>query len=147
MKALVEEFRQFAIRGNALQLAVAVVVGNAFSAIVNSLVADIITPLIGLFTPNQVDFKNLALVMRAAYTSSNGVAVPALTLNYGSFFETIFNFLIVSGSIFLVFKFLSMAKEHLFKSGEEQKTPEHEKPPEERLLEEIRDLLKARSAK
>lgn len=127
------EFKRFAIKGNALELAIAVVVGNAFSGIVNSLVADIITPLLGVIT-NNVDFKTLAWVVR-----------PEVVVKYGAFLQAIFNFVVVAFSIFLVFKVLSAARERLFRKEESQPAPPQEKSAEERLLEEIRDLLKNRS--
>lgn len=107
------------------------VVGQAFGAIVNSLVADIITPLLGLATGN-VDFKTLAWSVPRA---------PLTILHYGSFVQAIFNFLIISLSIFVVFKVLSAARKRLFNRGENA-VPTYEKPAQERLLEEIRDLLR-----
>lgn len=131
MRGIWQEFKSFAVKGNAFDLAIAVVVGNAFSGVVNSLVADIITPLIGLLT-NNVDFKTLEWAPHA------GVIVK-----YGSFIQSIFNFLIIALSIFLVFKFISVARKRLFREGEKA-VPQHEKPAQERLLEEIRDILKTR---
>ncbi|MBC7836725.1 large conductance mechanosensitive channel protein MscL [Acetobacteraceae bacterium] len=123
------EFRSFAIKGNAFELAIAVVIGNAFTLIVNSLVGDIITPLLGLMTGN-VDFKSLSFAAR-----------PDIIIKYGAFIQAVFNFLLVSLSIFVVFKILSGARKKLFREGEKS-VPAHEKSSEERLLEEIRDLLK-----
>ena len=123
------EFRNFAVKGNAFELAIAVVIGNAFSAIVNALVGGIVTPLLGLVTGN-VDFKALAWNIR-----------PDLAVQYGTFIQAVFNFLVVSFSIFIVFKLLTSARKRVFKEGEKA-VPEYEKPAEERLLEEIRDLLK-----
>ncbi len=123
------EFRGFAVKGNAFDLAIAVVIGNAFSAIVNSLVGDIITPLLGLITGN-VDFKALAWAVR-----------PEVVVHYGAFIQTIFNFLIISFSIFMIFKLMTAARKRVFREGEKA-VPEYEKPAQERLLEEIRDLLK-----
>lgn len=125
------EFQRFAVKGNALELAIAVVIGNAFSGIVNSLVADIITPFLGLLT-NNVDFKTLSWVVS-----------PNLIIKYGSFLQALFNFVVIAFSIFIVFKLLSGARARLFKK--EEKVPQHEKPAQERLLEEIRDLLKERA--
>ena len=136
------EFRGFAVKGNVIDLAVAVIVGNAFSAIVNSLVADIITPLLGMVTGNgATDVKNLAITLRPVI---NGSTSQPLLLRYGAFLQTIINFLVISLSIFLVFKILSSTRRKLFREGE-QAVPEHEKPAQERLLEEIRDILKAES--
>lgn len=130
-RGFLEEFKSFAVKGNAFELAIAVVIGTAFSGIINSLVADIITPLLALVT-GSVDFKELVWAVR-----------PDLTLRYGIFLQAVFNFLIISFSIFLVFKLLASARKKLFREGE-QAVPAHEKPPQERLLEEIRDLLRER---
>lgn len=134
------EFKNFAIKGNALELAVAVVIGAAFTGVVNSLVADLITPLLGFVTGNA-DFKNLSFVLRPEGVSATGGATSALILKYGSFIQTLFNFFLVSFAIFLIFKSLSAARRRVFKEGEKS-VPAYEKPAQERLLEEIRDLLK-----
>jgi len=126
------EFQRFAVKGNALELAVAVVIGASFTGIVNSLVADIITPLLGFLT-NNVDLKTLSWAVR-----------PDLVIKYGAFLQAIFNFLVVSISIFVIFKMLSGARERLFRKEERGAIPPQEKPAQERLLEEIRDLLKSR---
>lgn len=128
-RSLWEEFKSFAVKGNAFNLAVAVVVGAAFTGIVNSLVGDIVTPLLGIVTHN-VDFKTLVWEVR-----------PGLLVKYGSFMQAVFNFLVISVSIFMAFKLVSSARKRLFREGE-RATPPEEKPAEERLLEEIRDLLK-----
>ena len=96
------EFRNFAVKGNALELAIAVVVGNAFSGVVNSLVGDIATPIIGLVT-NNVDFKTLAWAPHAG-----------LIIKYGSFLQALFNFLVISLSIFLVLQLMSAARRRQF---------------------------------
>src|SRR4051812_6987616 len=106
------EFKTFAVKGNALELAIAVVVGNAFSGVVNSLVADIITPVIGLLT-NNVDFKTLA------WAGPHG-----LLIKYGAFLQALFNFLVIALSIFLVFKLMSAARKRLFRQGEKAVPPE-----------------------
>jgi large conductance mechanosensitive channel len=127
------EFKRFAIKGNAMELAIAVVIGTAFTGIVNSLVADIITPFIGFVTGN-VDLKTLTFSLR-----------PDLVIKYGAFLQAIFNFIVISLSIFLILKALSSARERLFKKEEKEAPPPQEKPEDVRLLEEIRDLLKAKS--
>ncbi len=124
------EFKSFAVKGNAFELAIAVVIGTAFTAVVNSLVGDIIMPFLGLVT-NNVDLKSLSAALR-----------PDLIIKYGAFLQAILNFLLVSLSIFVVFKLISTARRSLFREGEKA-VPAYEKPAEERLLEEIRDLLKA----
>lgn len=128
-RGLWTEFKNFAIKGNAFELAIAVVIGASFTAIVNSLVADVVTPLLGIITGN-VDFKTLFWEVR-----------PGLVVKYGAFLQAIFNFLVVSVAIFAVFKLVSGARKRLFREGE-QAVPPEEKPAQERLLEEIRDLLK-----
>lgn len=128
-RGLWKEFKNFAIKGNAFELAIAVVIGASFTAIVNSLVADVVTPLLGIITGN-VDFKTLLWEVR-----------PGLLVKYGSFLQAICNFLVVSVAIFAVFKLVSGARKRLFREGEKSVPPE-EKPAQERLLEEIRDLLK-----
>ncbi len=126
-----EEFKNFAVKGNAIELAIAVVVGGAFSGIVNSLVGDIITPLLGLVTGN-VDFKTLAWQVN-----------PSVIIKYGAFLQAVFNFLLISLSIFIIFKLMTSARKRIFREGEKA-VPAYEKPAEERLLEEIRDLLRER---
>ncbi|TSC68268.1 MAG: large conductance mechanosensitive channel [Parcubacteria group bacterium Gr01-1014_56] len=123
------EFKSFAVKGNAFELAIAVVIGTAFTAVVNSLVGDIIMPFLGLVT-NNVDLKNLSAILR-----------PDLVIKYGVFLQAILNFLLVSLSIFVVFKSISAARRSVFREGE-RAIPAHEKPAEVRLLEEIRDLLR-----
>ncbi len=129
-RGFLAEFRNFAIKGNAFELAIAVVIGNAFTAVVNSLVGDIITPFLGLVT-NHVDFKTLTWEPYAG-----------LLLKYGAFLQVLFNFVIVSLSIFVVFKILSSMRKRLFERHEEEQAAPHEKPEDVRLLEEIRDILK-----
>jgi large conductance mechanosensitive channel len=128
------EFKSFAIKGNALELAVAVVVGTAFTGIVNSLVGDIITPILGLVT-NNVDLKTLAWTAR-----------PEVIIKYGAFLQAIINFLLISLSIFIIFKIFSAMRRRVFDRELEKEVPAHEKTPQERLLEEIRDLLKERKS-
>jgi large conductance mechanosensitive channel len=137
------EFKNFAVKGNALELAIAVIVGNAFGKIVSSLVGDIITPLLALAS-GGADFKNLSLVLREAGTNASGALVPAVVLSYGVFFQTVIDFFFIALSVFLVFKLLSTTRRKLFRQGEKA-VPAYEKPAQERLLEEIRDLLKSRA--
>jgi len=129
MKGFWSEFKSFAVKGNALELAIAVVIGAAFTGVVNSLVGDIITPFLGLLT-NNVDLKTLVFEPHAG-----------LIIKYGAFLQALLNFLLVSLSIFLIFKGVSTLRKRIFRKGEEA-VPQHEKPAQERLLEEIRDLLK-----
>lgn len=134
MKKFIQEFKEFSMRGNVMDMAVGVVMGTAFSAIVTSLVKDIIMPLIGLLT-GGVDFSNLSVTLL-------GKAV----LTYGSFIQSIFNFLMISLSIFLMVKFANKVSS-LRQKQEEQKENVLEPSKEELLLTEIRDLLKSQSEK
>jgi large conductance mechanosensitive channel len=139
------EFWKFAAKGNAIQLAVAVVVGGAFGGIVNSLVTDIITPFLSLLT-NNVNFSAWEYVIRPAVVI-DGTTTPALVVGYGHLLQATINFFIVGLSIFLIFKLFSRVIERLQKREEEE---EKAAPPiaistEEKLLSEIRDLLKEQS--
>lgn len=127
------EFQAFAVKGNVMDLAIAVVVGNAFSAVVNALVGDIITPLLGLLT-NNIDFKNLSLTV-----------TPNVIVQYGALIQAVINFFVIALSIFIFFKIISDTRKRLFTKGEKA-VPPAQKPDDVRLLEEIRDLLKRQEA-
>ena len=147
---MLKEFKQFALKGNVLDMAIGVIIGSAFGKIVTSLVNDIITPILGIFL-GKIDVKNLKLVIRPAEGENSELA-----LLYGSFLQNIIDFLIISVSIFLVIKFFNTLKaraealirEKEKKEGQTEKIEEakKEEPPkpskEEELLTEIRDLLK-----
>lgn len=123
MKSLINEFKEFIKRGNVIDLAVAVVIGGAFSSIVNSLVNDLIMPLIGVII-GGINFTGLTLRV--------GTAV----IRYGAFLQNVINFLIIAFAIFMLVKLINK----FFKKKEEVK--EVIKSEEVVLLEEIRDLLK-----
>lgn len=135
MKTFLEEFKTFAMKGNVIDLAVAVVIGSAFGKIVNSFVNDIIMPPLGLLV-GGVDFSNLALTLRAATD-----ATEAVTIGYGLFINAIIQFLIVALAIFIVIK--QMSRFHKKEDAQKEKP----KAPSEDvvLLTEIRNLLKART--
>ena len=135
-----KEFKEFAFKGNVIDMAVGVVVGGAFSKIVTSLVADIITPIIGLITCGT-DLKNLKYVFTPA---TEEVAESAL--NYGLFIQNIIDFFIIAFSIFLFVKLISSARKRFEKKEEiiEEAVEEAKGPSTEELLAEIRDLLKDR---
>lgn len=130
--SFMKEFREFAMRGNVVDMAVGVVIGGAFGKIVSSLVADLIMPVLGLFT-GGVDFKDLHIVLKEAVGE-----VPAVTLNYGVFVQNIVDFVIIAFAIFLVIKGINKMK----KPVEEAPAAPAEPSNEEKLLTEIRDLLK-----
>lgn len=129
------EFKKFALRGNVVDLAVGVIIGGAFGKIVTSLVNDLIMPLLGLIL-GRVDLSTLKLVLRHA---DGGRAELAMT--YGAFLQTTLDFLIISFSIFVVIRLLNNLKKK-----EDAAPPAPKAPPEpsneEKLLAEIRDLLK-----
>jgi len=133
---LLKEFKEFAMRGNVIDLAVGVIIGGAFGKIIASLVADIIMPPIGLLV-GGVNFVDLKWQMKPAEIV-NGVKKAAVTLNYGNFIQVTFDFLIVAFCIFLFVKGInSMSKK------KEDATAVPNVPSEEvKLLSEIRDLLK-----
>ncbi len=102
--SIIKEFKEFAVKGNAVDMAVGIIIGAAFGKIVTSLVTDVIMPPIGLLL-GGVDFKNLKLTLKAAT-----IDAPAVTLNYGLFVNNVIDFLIVAFSIFLVVKGINSLK-------------------------------------
>ncbi|MEX2369241.1 MAG: large-conductance mechanosensitive channel protein MscL [Candidatus Paceibacterota bacterium] len=111
---LLQEFKEFAVRGNAIDLAVGIIIGAGFSKIVTSLVEDVIMPPIGLFTGN-VDFASKDLVLRAA-TEVN----EAIVINYGTFISTVVEFVIIAFSVFLIIKYINSLKREKEASPEPQ---------------------------
>ena len=135
------EFKDFAMKGNVIDLAVGVIVGGAFGKIVTSLVNDVIMPCVGVLI-GGFDFTNLKIVLHKAVMEGSEVIKPAVTLNYGNFIQETVNFLIIAFSIFLAIK--GLAKLQRKKKEEASAAPAvpAPKPDDEVLLEEIRDLLK-----
>ena len=140
-KGFVKEFGEFIKKGNVVDMAVGVVIGTAFGAIVTSLVNDIIMPLISLLT-GGLDFSNwfYALDGNKYATIEEATTAGAATLNYGNLISVVLNFLIVAFCIFLVVKAMNKLK----KKEEPKKEEAPKKPDDVVLLEEIRDLLKKR---
>lgn len=129
---MLKQFKEFAMRGNVVDLAVGIIIGAAFGKIVTSFVNDVLMPPIGLAV-GGVDFTSLKLTLKEAV--GEGAAV---TLNYGMFIQTIVDFLIVAFSVFLVVKGMNAMK----KKEEAKPAAPAEPPAEIKLLSEIRDLLK-----
>lgn len=130
--SMMSEFRDFAMRGNVVDMAVGIVIGGAFGKIVSSFVNDVLMPPIGLAL-GGVDFSDLAVTLQEA---SGDVA--AVTLNYGAFIQTVVDFIIIAFAIFMVIKAMNNLKKK-----EEAAPPPPPKPSEEvTLLTEIRDLMK-----
>ncbi|MDD2240666.1 MAG: large-conductance mechanosensitive channel protein MscL [Kiritimatiellae bacterium] len=104
--SLAKEFQEFAVKGNMIDMAVGIIIGGAFGKIVNSLVADVIMPPIGMLL-GQVDVKDLALTMKEATVDAAGADVAAVTLNYGMFIQNVVDFLIVAFAIFMMVKVIN----------------------------------------
>jgi large conductance mechanosensitive channel len=133
--SILKDFKAFAMRGNVIDLAVAVIIGGAFGKIVSSFVNDILMPPLGLLLGN-VDFKDLKVLLRAGSGS-----VPAVTWNYGMFIQNVIDFLIIAFVIFMMIKMITKMQQ--LKSQEPEPLPPPPEPTnEEKLLTEIRDLLK-----
>jgi large conductance mechanosensitive channel len=140
-----QEFKQFALRGNMVDMAVGIVIGGAFGTIVKSLVDDIIMPPLGVLT-GGVDFSKLSLQIKDPVTETvAGVTKtlhPAVTINYGAFINSVIAFLIVAWAIFLVVKAMNAAQSRLWKEHEQQPAAAPAPPEDVLLLREIRDALK-----
>lgn len=129
-----KEFKEFAIKGNVVDMAVGIIIGAAFAKIVSSLVGDVIMPPVGVLL-GGVDFGNLAIVVKEAADKK-----PAVLISYGKFLQTIIDFTIIAFSVFMAIKALNALKRKEAAAPEEPPAPQRQ----ELLLEEIRDLLKER---
>lgn len=141
-----QDFKAFAMKGNVVDMAVGVIIGGAFGKIVTSMVNDIIMPPIGLLV-GGVNFKDLKFIMKPEVLGEDGVVeTAAVTLNYGNFLQQTFDFLIIALSIFTMIRVITKLTE---KKKKEEAAPAPAAPApapepsaEEKLLTEIRDLLK-----
>ena len=139
MAKFIQEFKEFAVKGNAVDMAVGVIIGGAFGGIVNSIVNDIIMPPIG-YLIGGVNFSELKYELPAKEIA-DGIALAPATIAYGNFIQTVINFLIVAFCVFMLVKGITK----LSKKKEEEPAapaPDPEPTAEEKLLTEIRDLLK-----
>ncbi len=135
---MLKEFREFALKGNMVDLAIGVIIGGAFGGLVNSVVNDIIMPIIGLIT-GGIDFSNMFIQLAGTPQTTLAAAREAgATVAYGNFVTLLINFLIIAWVLFLVVKGMNRLKK---KQQEEPAAAEPELPREEVLLTEIRDLL------
>ncbi|NNF42513.1 MAG: large-conductance mechanosensitive channel protein MscL [Phycisphaerales bacterium] len=133
---MIQEFKEFAMRGNVVDMAVGIVIGAAFGKIVSSFVADVVMPPIGMIT-GGIDFSEQAITLQEAQVV-DGDEVAAVTINYGAFINTVIDFVIIAFAIFMVIKLMNAAKKK-----EEAAPAEPPKPSAEvQLLTEIRDQLK-----
>ena len=144
MKKFFSEFKEFAMRGNVVDMAVGVIIGAAFGKIVSSLVNDIIMPLIGVVT-GGMNFTDYKLVVQKAVMDGQEIIKPEVTMNWGAWVQTVVDFLIVAFCIFVMIKFINNLRKKTEKEQlEEAAAPAPDPAPtkEEVLLTEIRDLLK-----
>lgn len=138
--SMAKEFKEFAMKGNVVDMAVGIIIGGAFGKIVSSFVNDVLMPPIGMLL-GGVDFSKLAITVKeavAADAAAGTAAAEAVVIKYGLFINNVLDFLIVAFAIFMVIKALNAAKK------KEEEAPEEPPKPstEETLLTEIRDLLK-----
>ena len=133
--SILKEFKEFAVKGNAVDMAVGIVIGAAFGKIIASMVADLIMPPIGVLV-GGVDFTKLAITLKEAVGDA-----PAVTLKYGIFIQTVVDFTIIAFAIFMVVKLINKLK----KQEADVPAAPPEPTKEELLLTEIRDLLKAKN--
>jgi large conductance mechanosensitive channel len=138
----VQEFKEFAMKGNVVDLAVGVIIGGAFGKITNSVVADVFMPPLGLLT-GGVNFTDIKIPLKAAVTDAAGkITAQAVTVNIGTFLQTVFDFTLMALAVFVMIKLLNNLKKK-----EEAKPAAPAAPPEpskeEILLTEIRDAIRA----
>ena len=131
--SMMKEFKEFAIKGNVVDMAVGIIIGAAFGKIVSSLVGDVVMPPIGALL-GGVDFSNLAITVKEAVEKK-----PAVLINYGKFLQTVIDFMIVASAVFMLVKSITMLKKKEATAPEAPPAP----PKQEVLLAEIRDILKA----
>ena len=136
MKKFLGEFKTFAMRGNVMDMAIGIILGGAFGKIVSSLVSDLFMPLLGVVI-GGVNFTDLNITLKEAFVDNLGTVVPAVTVNYGTFIQTIFDFIVITFCIFLMIKGLN----RLSRKKEEEPEEPQEPSEEVKLLSEIRDLL------
>ncbi len=135
-----DEFKAFATRGNMIDMAVGIIVGGAFGKIISSLVSAVLMPPLGLLI-GGVNFSDLKVTLKQASVDAAGAELPAVTINYGEFIQTLLDFVIIAFTIFLLVKMLS----NLQKKKEAAPAPAPEPSADVQLLTEIRDLLKEKN--
>ena len=137
MKKILQEFKQFAMRGNVVDMAVGIMIGGAFGKIVSSIVADLIMPAVGLLV-GGVNFTDLKITLKHAVMEGDKVISPAVSINYGNFIQVTLDFIIIAFAVFLLVKGVNA----LSKKKEEAPKAPVAPPADIQLLTEIRDLLK-----
>jgi len=134
---MLTEFKQFAMRGNVVDLAVGVIIGGAFGKIVSSFVSDVLMPPIGVLL-GGTDFTSLKIVLKAKEMQADKVVSQAVTINYGNFIQVTIDFIIIAFSIFMIIKLMNSLNKKEIPAPAAPAEPSNE----EKLLTEIRDLLK-----
>jgi len=137
MKSILKEFKEFAMRGNVIDMAVGIIIGAAFGKIVSSLVSDIIMPAVGLLV-GGMNFTDLKLVLKNAVMQGDKVITPEVSINYGTFIQVTIDFVIVAFAVFLLIKGVNA----LTRKKKEAPVVQPAPPADIQLLTEIRDLLK-----
>ena len=139
--SFIQDFKAFALKGNVVDMAVGVIIGGAFGKIVTSVVNNIIMPPIGVIT-GGVDFTDLKVTLKEAVVEGENVVSEAVTLNYGQIIQDVVDFLIIAFCIFLMIKGIAKLSRKKEEEDAAAPAPEPEPSAEEKLLTEIRDLLK-----
>ncbi len=137
MGKVLKEFKEFAMRGNVVDMAIGIIIGGAFGKIISSVVADVIMPVIGLLV-GGVNFTDLKIILKQAVMDGENVVSPEVAITYGNFLQVTFDFIIIAFAIFLLIKGMNAMKK------KEEEAPAAPAAPAEdiQLLSEIRDLLK-----
>jgi large conductance mechanosensitive channel len=135
--SFINEFKNFAVKGNVIDLAVGVIIGGAFGKIVSSLVSDVIMPPIGVLV-GGINFTDIVIKLKSAGVDAAGQIIPAVTINLGNFIQAVIDFTIVAFVIFMAIRTINRLKYH----QPEVPVDAPEPSKEEQLLAEIRDLLK-----
>lgn len=133
---IIKEFKEFAVKGNMFDMAIGIIIGTAFSKIVNSLVGDLLMPLFGYVT-GSINYQDLSWVIREESLES-GMMKPEIILNYGQFIQHSIDFIVIALTVFLVIKAIN----RLRTKAEDENNPKEVTPKNVQLLAEIRDLLK-----
>ena len=141
MSKFLTEFKEFAMKGNVVDMAVGVVIGAAFGKIVSSLVDDLIMPLVGVAT-GGINFTDYKIVLQKAVMDGTEIIKPEVTLNWGTWVQTIVNFLIVAFCIFVAIKFMNRLRKRKDLEDETEAAVADAPTKDQELLTEIRDLLK-----
>lgn len=133
-----KDFKEFTAKGNMMDMAIGIVIGTAFGAIVNSLVKDILMPILGIMT-GRIDFNDKQYVLKQAILDAQGqIVTEAIAIRYGSFIQLCIDFIIIAFAIFVAIRFINRFK----RKAEEPTNTEVPTPKDIELLTEIRDLLK-----